>query len=43
MPSGYHHLTYPERCQIYALKASGYSLRAIAREMRRSHATISGS
>ena len=41
MPSGYHHLTTPERCQIYALKASGYSLRAIAREMSRSHSTIS--
>ena len=41
MPSGDHHLTTPERCQIYALKASGYSLRAIAREMSRSHSTIS--
>ena len=41
MPTGYHHLTTPERCQIYALKASGYSLRAIAREMSQSHSTIS--
>ena len=41
MPSGDHHLTTPERCQIYALKASGYSLRAIARELGRSHTTIS--
>ena len=41
MPNGYHHLTYAERCQIYGLKASGYSQRAIAREMNRSPATIS--
>ena len=40
MPSGYHHLTYPERCQIYALRKSGYSIRAIARELNRSHTTI---
>ena len=41
MPNGYHHLTYAERCQIHGLKASGYSQRAIAREMNRSPATIS--
>ena len=41
MPSDDHHLTTPERCQIVALKASGYSIRAIAREMSRSHSTIS--
>ncbi len=40
MPSGYHHLTYPERCPIYALRKSGYSIRAIARELNRSHTTI---
>ena len=41
MPNGYHHLTDADRCQIHALKASGYSLRAIAREMNRNPATIS--
>ena len=41
MPNGDHHLTYPERCQIVTLKASGSSLRAIAHEMSRSHSTIS--
>ncbi len=41
MPNGYHHLTDADRCQIDALKASGYSLRAIAREMNRNPATIS--
>ena len=40
MPSGYHHLTCEERCQIGVLKARGYSLRAIAREVNRSHTTI---
>ena len=40
MPSGTHHLTYPERCPIYALRKSGYSIRAIARELNRSHTTI---
>ncbi len=29
MPSGYHHLTHEERCQIYALRKSGLSDPAI--------------
>ncbi|MCY4302972.1 MAG: helix-turn-helix domain-containing protein [Aestuariivita sp.] len=41
MPSGTHPLTYPERCHIYALKKSGYSIRAIAKELGRSHTTLS--
>ncbi len=41
MPNGYHHLTDADRCQIHAVKANGYSLRAIAREMNRNPATIS--
>ena len=31
MPEGYHHLTYEERCQIYALMQSGEA--AIARQL----------
>ena len=27
MANGYHHLTYGSRCQIYALKKSGASVR----------------
>ena len=27
MANGYHHLTYGSRCQIYALKKSGLSIR----------------
>ena len=27
MADGYHHLTYGSRCQIYALKKSGLSIR----------------
>ncbi len=38
--SGTHPLTYPERCPIYALRKSGYSIRAIAWELNRSHTTI---
>ncbi len=41
MPSGTHPLTYPERCPIYALRKSGYSIRAIAQELGRSHTTLS--
>ena len=33
MPEGYHHLTYEERCQIYALMQSGLSQAAIARQL----------
>jgi len=36
MPEGYHHLTYEERCQIYALMQSGLSQAAIARPAWRS-------
>ncbi len=32
MPSGYRHLTHPERCRIYALGKSGLSQGAIARQ-----------
>src|SRR5271155_869562 len=35
MPEGYHHLTYEDRCQIYALTQSGLSQAAIARQLRR--------
>ena len=31
MPKGYHHVTRDIRSQIYALKASGLSLRGIAK------------
>ncbi len=31
MPSGDHHLTDPERCQIYALQKSGYSIQPLRR------------
>ena len=30
MADGYHHLTYGSRCQIYALKKSGLSIRGVA-------------
>jgi len=35
MPKGYRHLTYGERCQIYALRKSGLSGAAIARQLGR--------
>ena len=35
-----HHLTYEERCQIYALLKSGYSKRKIGQLLERSHSTI---
>ncbi len=41
MPTGYHHLTHSERCQISALLQSGLSKRAIARELDRDPGTIS--
>ncbi len=41
MPTGYHHLTHSERCQISALLHSGLSKRAIARELDRDPGTIS--
>ena len=40
MPQGYHLVTQEERCQIYALKSIGMSLRAIAQELGRAHSTI---
>ncbi len=36
----YHHLTYEQRCQIYALKKSGFSNRAIAHSIGVHHSTI---
>ncbi len=40
MPSGYHHLTHGERCQIYALRKSGLSDLAIARQIGRDRTTV---
>ncbi len=34
------HLTYEERCQIYALLKSGKSIRGIGKLLGRSHSTI---
>lgn len=41
MPRHYHHLTRDQRCQIYALKATGMSQRDIALRLQFSHTTIS--
>ena len=41
MADGYHHLTYGSRCQIYALRESGLSLRGIGRQLRVPASTIS--
>ncbi len=41
MPSGYHHLTHCERCQINTLLHRGLSQREIARELGRDSGTIS--
>lgn len=41
MPKGYHHVTRDIRCQIYALKTSGLSLRAMAKIVERDVSTIS--
>jgi transposase, IS30 family len=41
MPTGYQHLTYEERCQIYALKQRGDSLSQIARQLRVHKSTVS--
>jgi transposase, IS30 family len=41
MPKGYHHLTYDERCQIYALKQRGDSLVQIANLLHIDKATVS--
>ena len=40
MAKPYHHLTYDKRCQIYALKQSGKSGRAIALQLGVSPSTI---
>ena len=40
MPEGYHHLTYEDRCQIYALTQSGLSQAAIARQLGVDRSTI---
>jgi IS30 family transposase len=37
----YHHLTYEDRCQIYALKQSGLSARAIGKHLGFHHSNIS--
>lgn len=41
MPKGYHHVTREVRSQIYALKATGNSLRKIAKVVERDVSTIS--
>ena len=41
MAKGYHHLTYGSRCQIYALKKSGMSIRGVARALEVSASTVS--
>jgi transposase, IS30 family len=40
MPKGYSHLTYEQRCQIYALKQRGDSPAAIAKELGVNRSTI---
>ena len=40
MPKGQRHLTHGERCQIYALRKSGLSDSAIARQLGRDRATV---
>ena len=40
MPKSYRHLTHLDRCQIYGLKKSGVSHRAIARQLERAPRTI---
>jgi transposase, IS30 family len=41
MPEGYHHLTYAERCQIYALKKRGDSPSLIAKFLNIHRSTVS--
>ena len=40
MPSGYRHLARSERCQIFALRKSGFSLREIAKEVGVHHSSV---
>ncbi|MGZ5022757.1 MAG: IS30 family transposase [Chthoniobacterales bacterium] len=40
MSDGYHHLTYEERCEIYALTRSGLSQAAVARQLGVDRSTI---
>lgn len=41
MPRGYSHVTRDLRCQIYALKSTGFSLRAIAKQLDKNVSSIS--
>ena len=41
MPKGYTHVTHEERCQIYALKSTGMSIRKIAYQLKKDASTIS--
>ena len=41
MAKGHHHLTYGSRCQNYALKKSGLSVRGVARALEVSASTVS--
>ena len=41
MAKGYHYLTCGSRCQIYALKKSGVSIRGVARALEVSASTVS--
>ena len=41
MPTGYHHLAYRERCQIYVLLDRGLSQREIVVQLGRDPGTIS--
>lgn len=41
MARGYHHVTRDQRCQIYALRARGCSLRSIAKQLDLHPSTIS--
>ena len=40
MPKGYHHLTYEQRCQLYALKKRSDSISVIAEEIGVHRSTI---
>lgn len=40
MPKGYHHLTYEERCQVYALRKRGDSQALISKQLGVNRSTI---